>query len=624
MSATRRICLAWLAAALLMVAAARKAEADLLWGVNGHPLVSYPGVSVEQQLDYLRQLGMTSYRVDISRERQLPRLIALVRRAKARGIAILPVITPAFKLDSETPEELYRKARGLAVRLISPLQRDVRVWELGNELENYAIIRACERQDDGRQYNCAWGPAGGVGPLEYYGPRWAKVSAVLKGLSDGATSVDPSIRKAMGTAGWGHTGAFARMAQDGIKWDISVWHMYGQDPEWAFKILAGYQRPIWVTEFNHPGGGRRSAQEQADGLVRAMTRLRQLQRTYNVEAAHVYELMDESYWAPSSEAFMGLVTLVKSAEGRWMPGARKPAFVAVKELIANTPPASLASDCHLNPFNRLSSAVSMQVSYAYCLLLQRPVDGAGFKAWTEALEKGVPVTRMLKAMASSEEFRTKHAVSRLGNSELIAMLHRLLVLREPDGEVHGAYLSKLENGTLTRAAAAAAIIDSGQFRARHPLLFAPERQSGKTSRGSRECDLAAFDTANPEPENRAAYAFCLVLERPADGAGLQGWARSLRKGQTSAQMLLAMLGSSEFRDKHRVAALDNAGFVALLYRFLLDREPDQAGLAAYVSQLEAGTLSRADLPSRIMASAEFGARHPLLRAARQPAKSRPE
>ena len=156
------------------------------------------------------------------------------------------------------------------------------------------------------------------------------MSAVLKGLSDGVTAVDPTIRKAMGTAGWGHTGVFARMQQDGIKWDISVWHMYGQDPEWAFKTLAAFNRPIWVTEFNHPGGGQESAQQQADGIVRAMTRLRQLRRAYKVEAAHVYELMDETYWAPEHEAFMGLVALVKDGRGGWTPGERKPAFAAVK------------------------------------------------------------------------------------------------------------------------------------------------------------------------------------------------------------------------------------------------------------------------------------------------------
>ena len=128
---------------------------------------------------------------------------------------------------------------------------EVRVWELGNELENYAIIRPCEMRMDGTKYPCEWGPAEGSGPLHYYGPRWEKVSAALKGMSDGMIAVDPTIRKAMGTAGWGHTGAFELMQRDGIQWDISVWHLYGDDPEWAFKVLKGYGHPIWVTEFNN-------------------------------------------------------------------------------------------------------------------------------------------------------------------------------------------------------------------------------------------------------------------------------------------------------------------------------------------------------------------------------------
>lgn len=61
-----------------------------------------------------------------------------------------------------------------------------------------------------------------------------------------------------------HTGAFTRMQRDGIQWDISVWHMHGQDPGWAFKILAAFNRPIWVTESNHPRGGQRAVPEQAD------------------------------------------------------------------------------------------------------------------------------------------------------------------------------------------------------------------------------------------------------------------------------------------------------------------------------------------------------------------------
>jgi hypothetical protein len=324
---------AWLALAFAALLVAGPARAEFVWGANGHPLASYPGVTFEQQLDYLADLGLKSYRVDVGDATSTEKLAELVSTAKRHGVNVLPVLTPRFNLDKETPENLYRASFDLAVALVSRFKNDIRVWELGNEIENYAIIQPCEMQDNGVQYNCDWGPAGGVGELDYFGPRWGKVSAVLKGLSDGTASVDPTIRKAMGTAGWGHLGAFARMQKDGIAWDISVWHMYGQDPEWAFKIIAGYKRPIWVTEFNHPSGSKDGEQDQAEGLRRWIARLNQLSQAYDVQGAHVYELMDESYWAPSFEAVMGLVRLDSDGKGGWQPGAPKSAYFAVKESV---------------------------------------------------------------------------------------------------------------------------------------------------------------------------------------------------------------------------------------------------------------------------------------------------
>jgi len=107
-------------------------------------------------------------------------LATLVDAGKARGIEILPVITPAgMDLDKDSPQELYGKSRKLAIALGKRFKDDIRVWELGNEMETYAIIKPCEKRDDGTQYPCAWGPAGGTGALDYYGPRWVKVSAVL-------------------------------------------------------------------------------------------------------------------------------------------------------------------------------------------------------------------------------------------------------------------------------------------------------------------------------------------------------------------------------------------------------------------------------------------------------------
>jgi len=618
--ALRCICLGWLlAAGAALPASAQSASPDLIWGVNGHPLASYPGVTTEQQLDYIKALGMTSYRVDVAGLDQASALARLVRTAKARGIDILPVITPRLNLDKATAADLYAAARRLAVGLIGPLKDDVRVWELGNELENYAIIKACEMRDDGVQYNCAWGPAGGVSPLEYYGPRWAKVSAVLKGLSDGAIAVDPAIRKAIGTAGWGHIGVFERLAQDGIAWDISVWHMYGQDPEWALKTLARFKKPIWVTEFNNPAGSRDGAREQADGLVRAMVRLRQLRSAYRIEAAHVYELMDETYWAPSFEAHMGLVGLVKGGPGGWTPGAPKPAFAAVQRLIAL--PADMpgvAPGCHLSPHQRLSAPASMLVSYAYCLVLGRMVDEAGAKRWTAALEGGAKVGQMLLELIESAEFRSSYATSGLGDAAYVDLLYRRLVQRDADDAGRADYVAAMRSGKIDRAGLAAALIGSEEFRNRHPLLFTavgstkPAAEAKQTQAPRRTCDLTRYDAADTAPRNTVAYGFCLVLGRAPDAIGLEDWSASLGHGTSRSQMVLAMLASDEFRGKHTPEKLGNAEFVALMFRILLGREPDGSGLADYASKLDSGALARSALPKAIIASGEFAAKHPLL------------
>lgn len=319
---------------VLLLTLSTSAQADLLWGVSGHPFTAYPGIPYRQQIELVKSLGMRSYRVNISFPSQAPMLAKLIAEAKPLGVDILPVLTPGLDLETESTDQLYDRAYKIATAIISQFKDDIRVWELGNELENFAIIQPCEMRDNGEQYNCDWGPAGGVGPLDYYGPRWVKVSAVLRGMSDAAVAIDPTLRKAIGTAGWGHVGAFERMHRDDINWDISVWHMYGEDPEEAFKTIAEYGRPIWVTEFNNPYGSQRGEDKQVTGLLSQMKRLRELQDTYNVEAAHIYELLDEPYWAPSFEAEMGLVRLESQDGKHWKIGGRKPAYEAVQKLIA--------------------------------------------------------------------------------------------------------------------------------------------------------------------------------------------------------------------------------------------------------------------------------------------------
>jgi hypothetical protein len=634
MSAPRALVATAFYAAVMLVAGPLQAEkapqtpqlpqapqTDIIWGVNGHPLASYPGVSIATQLDAVRDLGMTSYRVDIGSKEHIPVLQYLVREARKRGITVLPVVTPGFDLAKASPEVLRKKAYGLAFALVSSFKGQIPVWELGNELENFAIIQPCEIQDDGTQYNCSWGPAGGVGPLEYFGPRWAKVSAVLKGLTEGAHAADPSVRRAVGTAGWGHIGAFERMKADGINWEISVWHMYGDDPEWGFKHLARYGRPIWLTEFNHLGGSKDGKEAQAEGLKRTISLLGDLQETYRVEAAHIYELLDEPYWE-GYESYMGLIEMKKDARGQWVLGARKPAYDAVKAHLAlgatiTAPPHDLTikHGCELKPGAKAKSVeAEAVVAYAFCLVLGREPDSAGLIGWKARMAGGMPVEELLVGLLHSEEFSGLYDLPRLTSAETVRLIYLLLVGAQPDEAQLKRSVADLE-AKKPVADLQRALIATEAFHTRHPTLFAKgtpivqatvrDGPRPTTPVVRRKCDTDIMRRPLDLERGQVVYGYCLVLGRWPDGQGLDAWRDEMRNGLSLEHFLLGLLDSNEFAAKYQVEALDDTDFVTLAYRLLLGRDPDGNGLQSYVSGLATGAFSRTEVYEGILNSEEF-------------------
>jgi sugar phosphate isomerase/epimerase len=320
------------AAAVPMLASGQAAGAkDLIWGANGHPITAYPGIPFEAQLDLVAALGLTQYRVNTRGDGSPEALEALLPLAQARGITILPILHPDVDLDRDPVRVLTRRAFELGRDMAARFKGRMPVWELSNELEVYAILKPCERRDDGTQYPCEWGPAGGVDPLEYYGPRWAKVSAVLSGLSKGVAAGDPAALRAMGTAGWGHLGAFERMARDRIAWDITVWHDYEGVTEEFLAKLASYGKPIWITEFNAGLEGADAAARAAE-LTRRMDYYRTVGARHGVTAAFVYELLDEPYWGDNFEARMGVVSMEKDGDG-WRIGDLNPLGHALRAAV---------------------------------------------------------------------------------------------------------------------------------------------------------------------------------------------------------------------------------------------------------------------------------------------------
>jgi hypothetical protein len=301
--------------------------------VNGHPFTAYPGIDLEAQLDLLVKLGARQYRIDLRSDGSAENLERLLTLSEARGISVLPVIGPDVSFETDSAELIYYKSHAIGEALARRFAGRIKVWELGNEFETYAIILPCEMRDDGTQYPCVWGPASGGSVLDYFGPRWKKVSAALHGMSDGVHAGDPNALRAMGVAGWGRTGAFERFVQDGIAWDVSVWHMYAFDQIAQLERVASYGKPIWITEFNNPNGSQQGERAQADGLAALIAQYRSVRTRLRVESAAIYELLDEPYWQ-GFEAEMGLVHMKKDAAGRWSIGDVKTAFTTVQSAIA--------------------------------------------------------------------------------------------------------------------------------------------------------------------------------------------------------------------------------------------------------------------------------------------------
>lgn len=462
--------------------------ADLQWGVNGHPLNAYPGISYEKQIELVANLGAKSYRVDVSDRKQAEAFDTLLAVAKKHGIEILPVLTPAIDLAAVSAEDAYRAAYDFAQFYVYRFKADIRTWELGNELESFALLKPCEMRDDGSQYPCEWGLAGGVGPLEYFGPRWRKVSAVLKGMSDATVAVDPTVRKAMGTAGWGHVGAFERMKQDGIAWDISVWHAYGKDMQWGLERVSVFGKPIWVTEFNHPNGSQKGTVAQARGLAELIAELRALRAKFRIEAAHIYELIDETYWAPDYEAFMGLVYLNRRADKTWVVDGEKPAYCMAKKLFRehSSPVVStavkVARRCDVCLHDIRHATPAQLVAYAYCLARDSEPDASGLNAWTADIVAGkATVSQMLTVMVEARLQELERDNGPVENGALIRFIYSELLGREPDGQGYNDYLAALDQQKIKRSDFVASILRSDEFSNRHGALT---RMSGTPTRSN--------------------------------------------------------------------------------------------------------------------------------------------
>lgn len=133
----------------------------------------------------------------------------------------------------------------------------------------------------------------------------------------------------------------------------------------------------------------------------------------------------------------------------------------------------------------------------------------------------------------------------------------------------------------------------------------PESQAGESeSSESESIDLeneaAPIDEDDPTTQF-VRRLYNVILLREPDPKGLEEWVNQLKSGvETGAEVTRGFVFSKEFIERN----YSNEEYISLLYKAILGRDPDEAGLAAWVSELETG-FSRLHICSGFVGSVEF-------------------
>ena len=226
---------------------------------------------------------------------------------------------------------------------------------------------------------------------------------------------------------------------------------------------------------------------------------------------------------------------------------------------------------------RLSYDVNDATTVVYRLYdaaFDRAPDVFGLADYARAIQDGrLTVQGILNVFAGSAEFQARYGA--LNNDQFVREMYRFSLNREGDAAGIAGYVTALNNGTTTRAQVLGIFSESQEHQTLINTLI--------TSKG-----LFVQDEATAS----LARLYDSVFNRLPDLGGLRGYRDALDNGYTLKDVATVLIGSPEFQT--RFGTLTNQQFVEQIYRFVLDREGDAAGIQSYVQALSNG-YSRTDV-----------------------------
>ena len=212
------------------------------------------------------------------------------------------------------------------------------------------------------------------------------------------------------------------------------------------------------------------------------------------------------------------------------------------------------------------------VERLYNKVLQRTADKAGLEDWTNKLYNGTTTgATTVWNFFNSPEFINRNT----SNDQYVELLYQAVFDRASDESGKEGWVEKLDTG-VSRNYVLKGFTDSTEFKNLCDTYSISQGTVNLTENRDRNPQVTAF-------VNRL---YSIALDRSADVAGLNDWTgKLLDKVQTPKQVAYGFVFSKEMTNRN----LTNEQFVTMLYRTMMDREPDASGLNNWVAKLKSGT-----------------------------------
>ncbi|MBN9678450.1 DUF4214 domain-containing protein [Salipiger bermudensis] len=220
----------------------------------------------------------------------------------------------------------------------------------------------------------------------------------------------------------------------------------------------------------------------------------------------------------------------------------------------------------------------------YQATLDRAPDLRGLTNWSERLFTGESgLQQVATGFVNSAEFQATYGA--LDDAGFVELLYQNVLGRAADAGGLANWTGQLADGT-SRAEVVLGFSQSAEF-------------TDTTAAEARAFANASSQAGWGDDVYRVYQA---TLDRAPDITGFSNWSGQLAEGRALDTVINGFVNSAEFQATY--GALDDEGFVELLYQNVLGRAADAGGLDNWTGQLAEGT-SRAEVVRGFSQSAEF-------------------